>query len=99
MKGLTRSQVESKTGEMVCYQRAALTSTIPEGHKYQFDLGGDPAEFKWHAPDSNVLKKFRSSSNSGTMWTAQIIVNNELLGSDGAFYPIQQGNLTHIPVK
>ncbi|MDR3576182.1 MAG: hypothetical protein P4L50_20125 [Anaerolineaceae bacterium] len=74
------------------------SSTIPEGYKYQFDLGEDPAEFKWHAPDSNVLKKFGSSSNFGTMWTAQIKVNDLLLGLDGNFYDVQKGNLTHIPL-
>jgi len=74
------------------------SGSIPQGYKYQFQIGDAAAEFKWHAPDANVLAKYGPSSNAGVMWTAQIKVNGLLLGLDLNFYAQQMGNLTHIPV-
>lgn len=74
------------------------SKTIPEGYKYQFNLGNTPAEFKWHAPDSNALNLYGPTSYSGTRWTAQITVGGRLLGGDKRFYLTQMKNLTHIPI-
>lgn len=74
------------------------SSTIQQGYKYQFRINDVPVELKWHSPDLNAFNLYGSSSNSGTLWTAQIKIDGFLLGSDGMFYPSQQGNLTHIPL-
>ena len=74
------------------------SSNISSGFKYQFNLNNIPVEFKWHSPDARAFNLHGSVSNSGTMWTAQITVNGELLGVNMQFYTSQMGNLTHIAI-
>jgi hypothetical protein len=74
------------------------TSRINAGQKYQFTVNNVQVEFKWHAADLMARGLYGPSSNSGSMWTAQIIVNGQLMGLNGLFYDQQLGNFTHIPV-
>jgi filamentous hemagglutinin len=70
--------------------------TITDGSKFNYVIGGQKVEVKWHAPDSNAAAKF-PGSNSGAGWTAQIRIGGKLLGQDGKLYR-KAGNQTHIPV-
>ncbi|KIH82807.1 putative large exoprotein involved in heme utilization or adhesion of ShlA/HecA/FhaA family [Pseudomonas batumici] len=72
------------------------SATISDGSKYQYVLGGQKIEIKWHSPDVNAAAKF-PGSNSGSGWTAQIKIGSKLLGQDGNLYR-KPSNLTHIPV-
>ena len=72
------------------------SATITDGSKFNYVLGQQKVEIKWHAPDSNAAAKF-PGSNSGAGWTAQIKIGGKLLGQDGKLYR-KPGNQTHIPV-
>lgn len=70
---------------------------IKSGFKYQFKIGKVDIEIKWHSPDLRAAKNF-PGSNSGSMWTAQIKINNKfLLGTDGKLHS-KPSNITHIPI-
>lgn len=85
------------------------SNTIADGFKYTYtDIN---MQVKWHSQDLNANLLY-PGSNSGSGWTTQIKVGNELLGQDGIFYNTQQlrntlpryefdriMNMTHIPVK
>lgn len=73
------------------------SATIADGFKYNYTINGTKIEIKWHAPDAKAAAKY-PGSNSGSVWTAQIKIGNELLGQDGKFYA-KPGNITHIPVE
>ena len=73
------------------------STTIKKGSKYNFKINGTSIELKWHSPDANAANKF-PGSNSANEWTAQINVENRLLGQDGKFHK-NPSNLTHIPVE
>lgn len=72
------------------------SSTITDGYKFNYDINGTKMEVKWHSADANAAAKF-PGSNSGIGWSAQIKVDNKLLGLDGSFYR-NFNNLTHIPM-
>jgi filamentous hemagglutinin len=72
------------------------SKTIVDGYKYSFSYNGVRYEVKIHSPDAVAASKF-PGSNSGKQWTAQVKVNNKLLGSDGKYYN-KPSDLTHIPV-
>lgn len=72
------------------------SDTIEAGYKYQYDVNGSKMEVKWHSIDLKAAAKY-PDSNSGNGWTAQIKVDNKLLGIDGEFYR-KPSNLTHIPL-
>lgn len=72
------------------------SAAISDGSKFNYVIGGQKVEVKWHAPDANAAAKF-PNSNSGTGWTAQIKIGGKLLGQDGKLYR-KPANETHIPV-
>ncbi len=72
------------------------TNTIHAGFKYRYKIAGIKFEVKWHSPDAVAAVK-HPGSNSGSMWTAQIMVNNKLVGTDGKLHKYPS-NMTHIPI-
>lgn len=54
-------------------------------------------EIKWYSPDLNAATKY-PGCNSGSGWTAQIKVGDNLLTQGGRFIN-KAKNYTHIPVK
>ncbi|WP_397458938.1 hemagglutinin repeat-containing protein [Pseudomonas asplenii] len=72
------------------------SASISDGSKFNYVLGGQKVEIKWHSPDAKAAQSF-PGSNSGSGWTAQIKIGGKLLGQDGNFYK-KPSNLTHIPV-
>lgn len=69
---------------------------IVDGSKFNYVIGGQKVEIKWHSPDANAAAKF-PDSNSASGWTAQIKIGGKLLGQDGRLYR-KPTNETHIPV-
>lgn len=69
---------------------------IVDGSKFNYVIGGQKVEVKWHSPDANAAAKF-PGSNSASGWTAQIKIGGKLLGQDGRLYR-KPTNETHIPV-
>ena len=69
---------------------------IVDGSKFNYVIGGQKVEVKWHSPDANAAAKF-PGSNSASGWTAQIKIGGKLLGQDGRLYR-KPTNENHIPV-
>jgi hypothetical protein len=72
------------------------SARIASGEKYNFGVDGNKVELEWHSADIGAAARFPNSP-SGMGWTAQIKMNNKLLGTDGQWYR-KPNALTHIPL-
>ncbi len=74
------------------------TERIDYGQQYNFIVNNEKVTFRFHSPDSGAFAKY-PGSNSGSFYTGQVKVGNELLGSDGRWYSNNRNNVVHIPLK